>query len=117
MKKTALLTFLLPLAGCLGHSSRHNELVGQVKRVQHMTPMSCPNWDHVDISLGTMRNGVGSMSNQDLWLWVPNRKDMLLLEAAARDGRIVKVMYDIARWRFWFNCEELEEVTSVEVLP
>lgn len=103
------------LTGCLGHSSAGNELVGQVKRVQHVTPWLCPDYAHVDISLGTMRGGVGSMSTQDIWLWVKNPADIKILEDAAKDGKIVKVNYDVARSR-WFNCVELEELTHVEAL-
>ncbi len=107
---------VLVLAGCLGHSSKNNELVGQVKRVLHETPLKCENWVHADISLGTMRNGVGSMSVQDIWLWVPNSEDVPLLEKAQREGLIVRITYDIARARAWWSCAELEEITSVEIL-
>lgn len=115
MKKVALLS-LLALGGCLGHNSTGNELVGQVKRVQHKTPILCPDYVHVDVSMGTMRNGVGSMSTQDLWLWVKNPGDVAILEKAAKDGQIVKITYDVARAR-WFGCVEHEELTSVEIVP
>lgn len=104
------------LCGCLGHTSSGNELTGQVKKVQHVTPIFCPDYYHVDISLGTMRNGVGSMSSQDIILWVKNESDVAMLEQASRDGSIVKVNYDIARSR-WFNCVEKEELTQAEKVP
>lgn len=110
------LGILLSLGGCLGYTSSGNELTGQVKRVQHNTPFNCQNWVHADISMGSMRNGVGSMSNQDLWLWVKNDADVAILEKAARDGSIVKVNYDVARMRGWLSCEELEEITHVEII-
>lgn len=114
MRKLWVLPVLL-LAGCMGHTSSGNELTGQVKRVQHKTPILCPDYVHVDISLGTMRNGVGSMSTQDIWLWVKNDADVAVLEKASRDGGIVKVSYDVARSR-WFDCVEKEELTHVEVV-
>lgn len=115
MRKLWLLPIALALGGCLGHSSSGNELTGQVKRVQHKTPLLCPNYVHVDISLGTMRNGVGSMSTQDIWLWVKDEAEIGVLEKAAQNGSIVKVNYDVARGR-WFDCVEKEELTRVEVV-
>lgn len=116
LKFIACLAASLSLGGCLGHTSSGNELTGQVKRVQHNTPWGCWNWVHADISLGTMRNGVGSLSSEDIWLWVKNEADVKLLEQAARDGSIVKINYDVARMRGWFSCEEKEEITHVEIL-
>lgn len=66
----AVLTLPLALGGCLGHTSRDNEAVGQVKRVHNNTPLLCPDYKDVDISLGVMRNGVGSMSTQDKWFFI-----------------------------------------------
>lgn len=116
MKKLLMAGLVLSLTGCLGHTSTGNELVGQVKRVQHKTPLLCPDYVHVDISLGVMRNGVGSMSTQDIWLWVQNSTDVAVLEKAAQNGQIVKVNYDVARGR-WFECVEKEELTRVEIMP
>ncbi len=90
--------------------------MGQVKLVQNMTPWWCENWVHADISLGTMRNGVGSMSTQDMWMWVPDAAQAAILKRSSEDGTIVKITYDVARSRGWFSCEELEEITNVEVL-
>lgn len=116
MRRLLALPLALALGGCLGHSSSGNELTGQVKRVQHNTPFFCGDWVHADVSLGTMRNGVGSMSTQDLWLWVMNPEDVVVLERAARDGLIVKINYDVARYRAWWSCMEKEEITHVEIV-
>jgi hypothetical protein len=117
MKKhvTAVALISLGLTGCLGNSSAGNEAVGQVKRVQHKTPILCPDYNHVDISLGVMRNGVGSMSTQDMWLYVPNALDNSVLTDAAQSGALVKISYDVARGR-WFGCVETATVTAVTVL-
>lgn len=121
MRKLWLLPIALALGGCLGHSSSGNELTGQVKRVQHCgdlllpeCPLLCPAYVHVDISLGTMRYGVWS-STQDIWLWVKNEAVIGTLEKAVQNGSVVKVNYDVARGR-WFDCVEKEELTSVEVV-
>lgn len=117
MKPRAVcLAATLLLGGCLGNSSTGNEATGQVKRVQHQTPIFCPDYYHVDISLGVVRNGTGSMSTQDTWLWVPNDSDVKKLEQAAQSGALVKITYDVARGR-WFNCVEHDTVRSVEVIP
>lgn len=116
MRKFLPLILLPLLVGCLGHTSSDNELTGQVKRVQNKTPLLCPDYTHVDISLGVMRGGVGSMSTQDIWLWVKNPADIPALMKAAENGAIVKVKYSVARGR-WFNCVEHEELDSVQVLP
>lgn len=97
MKK--LLSLILLVAAC-GYTSRDNELTGQVKRVKKVTPIICPDYTEVDVSLGVMRNGVGSMSTEDVWLLVNNPQHVETLETAARDGSIVKVTYDVQRLVF-----------------
>lgn len=110
--KSVLLIGLLFLSGC-GYSSKGNELVGQAKKVVNQTPILCEERSDADISLGVMRNGVGSMSTQDLWLTVPNEADKKLLTEAASQGLLVKVNYDIKRWTW---CWEDHIVTSVELV-
>lgn len=101
------------LVGC-GYSSRNNELTGQVKKVIHQTPIICPNRVDVDISLGVMRNGVGSMSSQDVYATVINESDVKLLEKAAEAGALVKLNYDQVRLTI---CNQLIQILKVEVLP
>ena len=88
-------------------------MTGQVKRVAHMTPLICPIHDRVDVSMGVMRGGVGSMSTQDLWLYIPDPDDARLLKQAAQTGQLVEISYDTARLRF---CVDEETVTHVELL-
>lgn len=95
MKKIALVA-LLALGGC-GYTAVDNELIGQVKKVTHQTPLVCPDYKAVDISLGVIRGGVGSVSTEDLWLRVLNESDLSLLKAASESGRIVKARYDVRR--------------------
>jgi hypothetical protein len=113
MKRTIAIALILSLAGCLGHSSVDNELEGQVKKVQHVTPIIMWNYDQVDVSLGVMRNGTGSISKEDMWLCVPNQDDVALLKEAAESGTPVKIKYDVARVN-WY--QEEETVTHVEFL-
>lgn len=94
--KNFLLIATILAAGC-GRSSVDNELTGQVKRVKKVTPIICGDYTEVDVSLGVMRNGVGSMSTEDVWLLVENADQVKLLEKAAADGAIVKVTYDVQR--------------------
>lgn len=96
MKKLSIL-FLI-IAAC-GNSSADNETVGQVKKVVNKTPIICSDYTEVDISLGVMRNGVGSMSKEDVILAIDNseRETIEKLKKAADDGSIVKVTYDVRR--------------------
>lgn len=107
-----LLVAILTLGGC-GYSATDNETTGQVKKVVHATPVFCSNRYDVDISLGVMRGGVGSISKEDMWLTIDNRADYDALKKAADDGRIVRVHYDV--WRFAF-CTWDHHVTKVEII-
>lgn len=102
---------LILLFGC-GNSSTDGELTGQVKKVTHVTPLFCSDYYAVDISLGVMRNGTGSMSTQDMWLTIRDDRDMTFLRSAAENGQIVKVRYDTKRMAI---CTEEHILTSVVV--
>lgn len=106
------LCLVLALSAC-GYSSVDNELTGQVKRVKKRTPMVCPDYVEVDVSLGIMRNGVGSMSTEDVWLLVESYADIALLEKAAEEGGVVKVHYDVKRLTL---CVPDHRLTKVERL-
>lgn len=116
MKKITLFALLLAasmmLLSACGYSSQDNESIGQIKKVANMTPILCGKRTDVDLSLGVMRNGVGSMSQQDLWLTVRNPQLVNTLKKAAETGAIVKVKYDEARVNF---CWQDHELTSVEI--
>lgn len=103
---------LLSLSAC-GYSSRDNEAIGQVKKVANVTPILCFDRTDADISLGVMRNGVGSMSTQDMWLTVRNEKDAAVLRDAANTGKLVRFHYQVARINW---CWQEEELTSVEII-
>ena len=87
------------LAAC-GNSSSGNEIIGQVKKVKSVTPLICSDYTEVDVSLGVIRNGVGSMSHEDVELAVDNsEKDAInKLKWAAENGAIVKLAYNVKRW-------------------
>lgn len=110
--KILLAILVLVLSGC-GYESRDSEAIGQVKRVIRKTPIICPNWVELDLSLGVMRQGVGSMSTQDLILYVPNEAMAKQLEEAAAAGQLVKVKYDVARIT-WCITDHI--ATSVETI-
>lgn len=112
MKKIMPFLACLALTGCLGDSSADNDLIGQVKKVHHNTPLLLPDYDDVDVSLGVMRGGVGSMSTQDMWLYVPNPEDMKVLKDASESGALVKITYSVSRARFYV---ENDMVTHAEL--
>lgn len=98
------------ITGC-GKTSQGNETIAQVKKVQNQTPWFCYNHVEADLSLGIMRNGVGSMSTQDMWVYVPNTEDYNKLVKASKTGQLVSVKYDVFRVAF---CVPEEVVTSVD---
>jgi hypothetical protein len=112
MKKYIAAALLcLPLAGCFGNSATDNTLIGQIKKVKRVTPIFCNNRVDVDVSLGIMRNGVGSMSTQDIWLSVPDGDMVTAMEANAATGAPVKITYDTPRVAW---CWQDEWATAVE---
>jgi hypothetical protein len=114
MKRNIILAALggLVLSGC-GYSACDNDMIGQVKKVVHNTPLICPDYNGADISLGVMRNGVGSMSTEDVWVTVPDRYLFDALKNASASGAVVKITFDVKRLTI---CIDDHIVTGVEVL-
>jgi hypothetical protein len=114
MKKSSVyLTALAVLSlGACGNSAVDGELIGQVKKVSHVTPLICPDYYAVDVSMGVMRNGTGSMSTQDMWLTVADFQALAGLQKMASDGSLVKVHYNTRRAAF---CTEDYILTAAEV--
>lgn len=114
MKKITALVCMLPLlTGCLGYSSTDNVSMSQVKKAISNTPIMLPDYKDVDISLGVMQGGSGSISSEDKWFYVPNEEDFKLLQSAAQTGKLVKITYDNARMRFYV---ESSTITHVELV-
>lgn len=113
MKKLLVLAVALCLTGCSGYSQVDNQMTGQVKKVHHLNPIICPNFSTVDVSLGVMKNGVGSMSNHDITLTIWNNADLQVLEEAAKAGSIVDIKYSV--WRIAY-CREEEVIQYVKVV-
>lgn len=114
MKRTlglAALSLVL-MTGC-GDLSRGTEAVGQVKSVYNETPLIFPDYVQVDLSLGVMRNGVGSMSTQDIFVLLKDPMDIALAKQAQQEGQLVKVTYDHQRLNFW---SEARQATKIELL-
>lgn len=98
---TFIAALLLATTAC-GFSSQNNEVSGQLKRVVHQTPLICPSYTVADLSMGSVQNGTGSVSKEDIWLYVENPKDVEFLENAAETGAIVTANY--STWRFILGC-------------
>lgn len=86
-------------------------MIGQVKKFSHVTPIFCSNRVDVDVSLGVIRNGVGSMSNEDVWA-TASPETYELLKKANESGEIVKLTYDVRRVTF---CEEDRVIIKAEI--
>jgi hypothetical protein len=96
--KTSITIIAILLAAC-GMKSADNEAVGQVKKIVKKTPLICSDYTEADISLGVLRNGVGSVSREDVELAVDNSDTATIttLRKAAESGAIVKFTYDVKR--------------------
>lgn len=98
--------------GCCGYSQKDITGSGQIKKVGKISPFTCPDYYQVDISLGVMRNGVGSMSHQDITLAIDD-KDVKAMKAAAETGAIVDFTYDTRRVSI---CVEDDRLVSFKVV-
>lgn len=115
MKFTKMMLFVVAavlVSGC-GYSSMNSELTGQVKYVQNQTPIFCYNYVFVDLSLGAMRGGTGSVSTQDVQLTVMTPEQADTLKKAATDGKLVKIIYNDRRFSL---CQPETRIVSVEIL-
>lgn len=114
MKNTiSAISACLLLGGCLGASSSGNEMTGQVKRCQHVTPLIFFDYDRCDVSLGIMRNGVGSMSQEDVWIYVPTASHYAILDSASKSGALVNIKYDVARFRWYVEDDMVTDVHAM----
>lgn len=112
--KKILFSFLVlgVISGC-GLQARDTEAIGQIKRIAKKTPLLCPDETLLDMSLGLMRNGTGSVSQEDLWIRVQDAHQEFLLRQAVDSGAPVRVTYDVQRFRF---CWEQREATKIEII-
>lgn len=55
MKRVLMLLTVLCLSSC-GYNSVNNEAIGQPKKIIRATPVFCPDYNAVDLSLGVMIN-------------------------------------------------------------
>lgn len=116
MKKIfAMLVFMamFMLSGCFGYSSRESEVTGQPKKVINQTPIICPERSDLDLSLGVVRGGVGSMSTSDLYLTIGDKAEADSLKKAVDSGYLVKVVYNTNRVTI---CQYEHEVSKVTIL-
>lgn len=102
---------LFMLSGC-GYSSMNNETLAQVKAVTNETPLMCGNRTDVHLSLGVMKNGVGSMSTHDISGTAYDPSVIATLKTAAETGVLVKVKFNFKRFSF---CEWNTEIVGAEL--
>lgn len=100
-----LLVFVIGLSvlgvkSCTGNSEEGTAVVGQIKSINRVTPIICPAYTEADISLGVMRNGVGSMSVHDITLTLPSSALSDAVTQAQQSGTLVKVTQDVRRFSF-----------------
>lgn len=110
--KFYLLVLIILTISC-GYSHRDNEIVGQPKSVESTTPIFCPEQNILHMSLGVMRNGVGSMSVQDILINIPDSTLVPKLKKVVEEGKIINAKTNEARFRW---CNQEKELVSFEVL-
>lgn len=96
--------------------ARDGELIGQAKRLTLVTPLwsVCPPYHALDVSLGILQNGVGSISDHDVELTIRDESDLDAMKSAVERGAIIKVRYDTRRLAF---CTEDYLATGFEAKP
>ena len=90
-----------------------NQAVGQVQTVKNVTPILCPDYKEVDLSLGVMKNGVGSFSKKDMTFYVTNNESIATAQSAQASGRLVRVTYNTPRIVI---CKAPYTATKIETL-
>ena len=88
---------LFCLMGCLGYSSKNSESIIQPKSIQMQTPIICPEVPILHGSLGIIRNGRGSISNQDVDMVITNDQDKYKIQTAIDSGYFLNVKYNTKR--------------------
>jgi hypothetical protein len=108
---------LIVLCIARGFSSKDNELICQVKYVEHKTPLICPDYMEASVSLGVMKDGVGSMSVSDKHLTVRTDEQYKILQTAVKSAKLVRIIYDMKRagGDYWI-CTPEYIVKKVEIL-
>jgi hypothetical protein len=116
MRELIVIALAFLIMGC-GYNSKNNELICQVKYVENVTPLICPDYIEASVSLGVMKNGVGSMSTSDKHLTVRTDEQYRILQAAVKSAKLVKIVFDQKRagGDFWV-CTPAMIVKSVEIL-
>ena len=114
MNKILIVFLCLSVLTACGNQARDVEAVGQVKRITPHTPIFCPEYTDVDLSLGIIQNGTGSMSTQDIWINISKPEDIALVKSANAMGRLVKITHNVQRFHF---CTMGRDATKVELLP
>ena len=111
-----IFSLFLVYAGFNTMYSRDGDLVGQAKKITLVTPFwqsICPSYYALDVSMGVLQGGTGSMSTQDVWFTVLDREDISAMKEAVKHAAIVKVKYAERRL---YACTEGHLATGFEVI-
>lgn len=95
MKNLINVSFLFALFGC-GYSAIDSEFIGQIKYVEHATPIICPDYYYASVSMGVMKNGVGSMSTHDATIEI-DKTQVEEWKRLSKNASIVKINYNERR--------------------
>jgi hypothetical protein len=109
--KALLLIVLIMIMGC-GYSELGTQVVGQVKGIQKHNPILCDNYKVLDLSLGVMIDGVGSMSTEDKYYNIMTEEQEQTLEKAT--GHIVKITVDEKRFNWCINTSHISKIEIVK---
>lgn len=110
----ALLAFIVSstLSSC-GYLEVGTKGLAQIKRIHKVTPLLCPDYTLIDVSLGVMQNGAGSMSKEDIEMVVTEDQAKQLDTVLSQGKGIIEMTYSRKRVSF---CKEDRVMTGFTVL-
>lgn len=114
MRKLLIMTMVVVcMSGC-GKSSVDTEVIGQIKKLETRTPIVCGDYKQVDLSLGIVTNGTGSMSRDDMTIQVTD-KQFEELKRLQAENKLVTITYDTNRFVFCGLEQTATQVKAVEM--
>lgn len=97
--KHVLLGAALLLSSC-GNSATDIELTGQLKAAGVATNLICPDYFYLDMSMGVIKDGTGSVSKDDIFVTLYGRQEYKKYQELAKVGAIITVHANMRRAAF-----------------